>query len=163
MIFHFFDTCTTFLLKNSSGIHKISPKNDKFFLFHQTLLKSLRDWPTSGPEIIKNSLSFINFQLFHTCTTYLLQNGTPDFTKRDLEQLFWSGALQVEPGRLGRPAERVGRARPARAGQPGRLVPPGRPVGCFAGGEGSESGGGGAPHRRRGAPPLLSPQVGYFV
>ena len=58
--------------------------------------------------------------------------GSPNLQKRNLEPLSGSGALQVEPGGLGWPAERVGRARPARAGQPGRLVPPGRPVGCFA-------------------------------
>ena len=48
-------------------------------------------------------------------------------------------------------------------GQPGRLVPPGRPVGCFAGGEGGKSAGEGQRRGEAGAPPLLSPQVGYLV
>ena len=66
----------------------------------------------------------------------------PNPQKGNLEPLSVSGALQVEPGRLSQPAEQVGRARPARAGQPGRLVPPGRPVGCFADGERGKSEGG---------------------
>ena len=45
------------------------------------------------------------------------------------DPLLGSKVATDEPGRLGRPAERVGRARPDRASQPGRLVPPGRPVG----------------------------------
>ena len=81
----------------------------------------------------------------------------PNPQKGNLGPLSVSGALQVEPGRLSRPAERVGRARPARAGQPGRLVPPGRPVGCFArGGVGAEKGEGGAPAEPRPPTPITA-------
>ena len=75
-----------------------------------------------------------------------------------------------ELGQLGRTAERAGRAWPARVGHPGgRASPagwPGRLAGRWAAfregnekraQEGAQRAGAG------GAPPLLSPQVGYFV
>ena len=80
----------------------------------------------------------------------------PNPQKGNLEPLSVSGALQVEPGRLSQPAEQVGRARPARAGQPGRLVPPGRPVGCFARGWGQEKREGGAPAEPRPPTPITA-------
>ena len=40
------------------------------------------------------------------------------------DPLLESKVVTDEPGRLGRPAERAGRAWPARVGQPGRPVPP---------------------------------------
>ena len=68
-----------------------------------------------------------------------------------------------ELGRLGRPAERAGPAWLARAGQPGRPVPPSSPWAARQGegGEGRAKEGGSA--QEKPAPPLLSPQVGYFV
>ena len=53
-----------------------------------------------------------------------------------------------------------GRSKTSPAGPPGQ---PGRPVGCFAGGEGGKSAGEGQRRGEAGAPPLLSPQVGYLV
>ena len=81
-----------------------------------------------------------------------------------------SKVVPDELGPLGRPAERAGRAWPARAGQPGgRASPAGRP-GCLAGRwaasrEGNEGRAQEGAQRAGadGAPPLLSPQVGYFV
>ena len=81
-----------------------------------------------------------------------------------------SKVVPDELGSLGRPAERAGRAWPARAGQPGgRASPAGRP-GCLAGRwaasrEGNEGRAQEGAQRAGadGAPPLLSPQVGYLV
>ena len=66
-----------------------------------------------------------------------------------------------ELGRLGRPAERAGPAWLARAGQPGRPVPPAGRWAALQGNEGSTKEGGSA--QENPAPPLLSPQVGYSV
>ena len=81
-----------------------------------------------------------------------------------------SKVVPDELGQLGRPAERAGRAWPARAGQPGgRASPAGRPgrlAGRWAASrEGNEGRAQEGAQRAGadGAPPLLSPQVGYFV
>ena len=75
-----------------------------------------------------------------------------------------SKVVTDELGQLGRPAERAGRAWPARAGQPGRPVPPaGRWAALRGEGEKREGQRRGAAHRPNPAPPLLSPQVGYLV
>ena len=69
-----------------------------------------------------------------------------------------------ELGQLGRTAERAGRAWPARAGQPGRPVPPAGRWAALQGREGEEGKAmesGSA--QESPAPPLLSPQVGYFI
>ena len=81
-----------------------------------------------------------------------------------------SKVVPDELGQLGRPAERAGRAWPARAGQPGgRASPAGRPgrlAGRWAASrEGNEGRAQEGAQRAGadGAPPLLSPQVGYLV
>ena len=81
-----------------------------------------------------------------------------------------SKVVPDELGQLGRPAERAGRAWPARAGQPGgRARPAGRPgrlAGRWAASrEGNEGRAQEVAQRAGadGAPPLLSPQVGYLV
>ena len=81
-----------------------------------------------------------------------------------------SKVVPDELGQLGRPAERAGRAWPARAGQPGgRASPAGRPgrlAGRWAASrEGNEGRAQEGAQRAGadGAPPLLSPQVGYLI
>ena len=71
-----------------------------------------------------------------------------------------SKVVPDELGPLGRPAERAGRAWLARAGQPG-----GRASRWAASREGNEGRAQEGAQRAGddGAPPLLSPQVGYFV
>ena len=91
-------------------------------------------------------LKITEVHFFETCTTFLVQNDIQKSTKGNLDPHFWSGAVQDEPGRPAGPAR-----------------PPGRPVGCFAGGEGGKSAGEGQRRGEAGAPPLLSPQVGYLV
>ena len=75
-----------------------------------------------------------------------------------------------ELGQLGRPAERAGRAWPARASQPGGRASqagrPGRLAGRWAASQEGNEGRAQEGAQRAGAdgaPPLLSPQVGYFV
>ena len=72
-----------------------------------------------------------------------------------------SKVVTDELGQLGRPAERAGRAWPARAGQPGRLVPPAGRWAALQGNKGRAKEGGSA--QENPASPLLSPQVGYLV
>ena len=83
-----------------------------------------------------------------------------------------SKVVTDELGQLGRPAERAGRAWPARAGQRGRpvlpagarLAPTWRAGGLLPGkGTGEEFLREAQRAGADGAPPLLSPQVGYLV
>jgi hypothetical protein len=78
-----------------------------------------------------------------------------------IDPLLESKVVTDEPDRLGRPAERAGRAWPALAGQPGRPVPPAGRWAALQGNDGSTKEGGSA--QENPAPPLLSPQVGYLV
>ena len=135
---------------------KFLSKTTSSCFFYPTLLKSLRDSPSSGPEIMKNGLLFpFSRNTIETPTRFApLVSNDPHLESK---------VVTDEPGRLGRPAERAGRAWPARAGQPGRPVPPASRWAALQGGGKREGQRRGAAHRPNPAPPLLSPQVGYFV
>ena len=115
------------------------------------------------PVGTKNSLLRLQnhlFHFFHTCPTNLLQN---DITNSRFGVQRSHFGLQSGPRRA-RPAGRAaGPAWLARAAQPGRpVLPASRWAALQGGGEEGKAKEGGSAHQNP-APPLLSPQVGYFV
>ena len=78
------------------------------------------------------------------------------------DPLLESKVVMDEPGRLGRPAERAGRAWPALAGQPGRPVPPAGRWAALQGNEGSTKEGTREERRRGGsAQDVMEPPHSY--
>ena len=145
-----------FRSKLSSEIHKISSKNDifiRFFTKHYS--KAYEIDPRRDQKSQKRDWNF-HFSRNPIEKPTRLAPSVPN------DPLFGSKVITDEPGRLGRPAWPAGRARPARAGQPGRLVPPGRPGGLLCGrgtkGECRRR----AAHRRGGRPPTPITAGGLF-
>ena len=109
----------------------------------------------------------LEMQLFETCkfTTFIVQNGIPNSTKRVSKQFCGLGRSKTSPagppGQPGRQCRPVGLA-----GRRASLAAPG-PAGCdlqllqLAAGSGRGGEGGGRADNT--PPPLLSPQVGYLV
>ena len=158
-IFHFFHTCTTFLIKKSFRFHKISSKINIFMLFSRSTVKKPSRLTPFGTRISLLRLQNHSFHFFHTCPTYLLQNGIAK--SRFCVQRSHFG-LQSGPRRA-RPARPAGRAGwPSLAGPGWPARPPGpacRPVGCSAGGGGEEGRakeGGSAPAEPRPPTPITA-------
>ena len=131
-------------------------------VFHQTALKSLRDRHPLGPKIAFASPKSPFFTFFTRVRRICFKMTSQIYDLVSNNPLSDPKVVPDELGRLGRPAERAGPAWLARAGQPGRPVPPSSPWAALqGGGEGRAKEGSSA--QENPAPPLLSPQVGYFV
>ena len=117
-----------------------------------------------GPKFHFRDSRITLFHPLHTCTAFWLQNGITS-SRFGIHRSHFG--FQSVPGRA-RPARPDGRAGwPSLAGPGWPARPPGpacRPVGCSAG-EGRRRGQGKGKRQRAGEPPppLLSPQVGYFI
>ena len=164
-IFIFFIRVRRICSKFSFKFHKISSKMTFSSFFHETLLESLRDSHSPGQEFHFFDSKITHFQFFHTCTAFWLQ------------KFITKSQNGVQRSHLGLKSGHR-RARPARpAGsevvpdEPGRLARPARPPGPRLAGRWAASREGNEGRAQEGAqragddgaPPLLSPQVGYLV
>ena len=108
MIFHLFETCTTYLVQN------VIPDSIKVPLFKSNMM-DIQIFEKCTTYLVRNgipnSIKFPRLELkitevhfFETCTRYLDQNGIQKSTKWSLDPHFWSVAVQDEPGRPAGPA-----------------------------------------------------------
>ena len=147
-----------------SNFIKFHPKITFSSFFHETLLESLRDSHSPGQEFHFFDSKITHFHFFIRVRRFGSKSSSRSHKMVSNDPILDSKVVTDELGQLGRPAERAGRAWPARAGQPGRPVPPaGRWAALRGEGEKREGQRRGAAHRPNPAPPLLSPQVGYLV
>ena len=147
------------------GFIKFHPKMTFSSFFHQTLLESLRDSHSPGQEFHFFDSKTTHFHFFHTCTAFWLQK----FITKSQNGVQRSHFGLQSGHRRARPARPAGSE--VVPDEPGRLARPARPPGPRLAGRWAASREGNEGRAQEGAqragddgaPPLLSPQVGYLV